>query len=245
MEEHPVSRLYHDNTSLSPSTAPRLFETQVPPMELPHPHVWMKGEEISLPGKMLKASLNKLMPARTSARKFDSAAVPFKTLGSILQTSFTSGELRDDGLPQRPYPSAGGLYPVSCFLFARNISGLETGIYHINGDRVSLFKVKSLAQGEMDDLLASTIMGEPWLYQAAGFIVMAGDLERSKAKYGERAYRFVLLEAGHIAQNIELSATAAKVGHLCLGGFCEQALGQALELPESHSIVYAMALGLT
>jgi SagB-type dehydrogenase family enzyme len=245
MTDLPLSRLYHDNTSLIPETARRFVEQQTLPLEMPHPHSWLGGLEIPLKAKPIKAPLGKLLGQRESAIHFTEQALTFKSLASVLESALGSGALRSSGLPRRPYPSAGGLYPVSCFLFARSVDSLESGIYHINEDRHSLYQLNLQSAHDMNQLLRRAVLGEEWLYQASAFVVMAADLQRSVSKYGERGYRFVLLEAGHIAQNLELSAEAAKVGHLCLGGFCENELTRALGLPESHSIVYAMAFGHT
>jgi SagB-type dehydrogenase family enzyme len=67
---------------------------------------------------------------------------------------------------------------------------------------------------------------------------------RSTFKYGPRGYRFVLLEAGHVAQNINLTASALKLGSLNLGGFIDRETDAFLHLDGvSHSTVYSIAVG--
>ena len=68
--------------------------------------------------------------------------------------------------------------------------------------------------------------------------------ERSVFKYGERGYRFVLLEAGHVAQNLNLVATALGFGCLNIGGFFDREIDQFLALDGiAHSTIYMMAIG--
>jgi len=51
---------------------------------------------------------------------------------------------------------------------------------------------------------------------------------KTKLKYGERGYRFLLFEAGHIMQNLLLVASALGVSALPIGGFVDAELDSAL-----------------
>jgi SagB-type dehydrogenase family enzyme len=87
-------------------------------------------------------------------------------------------------------------------------------------------------------------MAEDQWENAAAAIVLTGVFERTQAKYGERGYRFVLLEAGHAAQNLLLVAASLGVPALSIGGFCEDALGEAMGLErEKESPVYVVMIG--
>jgi SagB-type dehydrogenase family enzyme len=69
-------------------------------------------------------------------------------------------------------------------------------------------------------------------------------LARLESKYGERSYRFALLEAGHIAQNLLLAATAEGVAALPVGGFVEDKLNALLGLNgRDEFAVYLILLG--
>jgi SagB-type dehydrogenase family enzyme len=68
--------------------------------------------------------------------------------------------------------------------------------------------------------------------------------ERTMSRYGPRGYRYVLLEAGHVAQNLCLVATELELGTLCLGGFRDAAINELLGLdPRGEGAVYAVAIG--
>jgi nitroreductase len=69
-------------------------------------------------------------------------------------------------------------------------------------------------------------------YEPATVIVLVADLQNSVSKYGARALRFVLLEAGAIAQSISLSAAAADLGSLWLGGGCDRELAALVQRPD-------------
>ncbi len=67
---------------------------------------------------------------------------------------------------------------------------------------------------------------------AQGIIVVSGSFELSGEKYGNRSMLYVPLEAGHVAQNIHLSAAENKVGTVEVGGFLEEPMKKALRLPK-------------
>jgi SagB-type dehydrogenase family enzyme len=62
-------------------------------------------------------------------------------------------------------------------------------------------------------------------------------------KYGQRGYRHVLLDAGHVGQNLYLVATALGLGPTAIGGFFDRELGALLELPEDEEPFYVVCIG--
>ena len=67
-------------------------------------------------------------------------------------------------------------------------------------------------------------------------------MNRIKFKYGERGYRFLLLEAGHIAQNLLLAAEADGMGGVAIGGFLDDPLNDLLDLDGVEEAVVYMVL---
>jgi SagB-type dehydrogenase family enzyme len=67
---------------------------------------------------------------------------------------------------------------------------------------------------------------------------------RTRFKYGLRGYRFALLEAGHVAQNVVLTATALGLAAVPLGGFYDRPTDEFLGLDGvNESTLYTIALG--
>jgi SagB-type dehydrogenase family enzyme len=74
--------------------------------------------------------------------------------------------------------------------------------------------------------------------------MLTGVFERTILKYGERGYRFVLLEVGHIAQNLCLLAEEMGLGAVCLGGFYDREVETVLGIDGTdESILYLVAVG--
>jgi SagB-type dehydrogenase family enzyme len=72
--------------------------------------------------------------------------------------------------------------------------------------------------------------------------VITAALRDALERYGDRGYRYLLLEAGHVAQNVNLAGSALRIGTLDLGGFLDGQLAAALGLDEQVPL-YAVALG--
>ncbi len=79
---------------------------------------------------------------------------------------------------------------------------------------------------------------------AAAVILITAVFQRTTFKYGERGYRFALIEAGHVAQNIDLVASALGLPAANLGGFFDRELEMLLDVDGvEQSLVYAVAIG--
>ena len=71
-------------------------------------------------------------------------------------------------------------------------------------------------------LTAEMFLGQPYLSDAAAVVVLTAVVERSLWKYEDRGYRYLLLEAGHVAQNVNLCAHGTRARILNLGGFFDE-----------------------
>ncbi len=91
--------------------------------------------------------------------------------------------------------------------------------------------------------LASAAAGQGWISGASAVIVIAGVYERTRAKYGDRAVRYVQLEAGHAAQNIYLQAVALGLATVTVGAFDDDAAVKLLGMPDDYRPLYFMPVG--
>ncbi len=74
--------------------------------------------------------------------------------------------------------------------------------------------------------------------------LLIGEESRVSAKYGARAIRLLLLEAGHLMQNLCLVSTGIGCSTLPLGGFFEGAVAAKMELPRTDTVLYVGAIGI-
>jgi nitroreductase len=165
-----------------------------------------------------KDRLQKLFQARRSTREFASTPLTDKQLGFVL------GALGDNSCP-----SAGGLNPLRCYAFA-------------NGRAVRYDIVRHALQDigpEPTDL--ASILGTPEVPPLTIVLVLKDD--ESFEKYGERAGRFGLIEAGAAAQSICLRLAQQNLGGYLLGGVADNEMLHALGLPRELRVATAIACG--
>lgn len=127
----------------------------------------------------------------------------------------------------RAVPSAGGLFPSELYVVIIN-SQIPKGLYHYRPDINSLELMKD---GDFTDLLISTTNAEPYIdsLDKVGCAVFTTSLiERVYIKYGERSYRFMIMEVGFIAQNMSLVAEALDLGTCMIGGYLDDEVNEFL-----------------
>ncbi|WP_371069502.1 SagB family peptide dehydrogenase [Sediminibacillus sp. JSM 1682029] len=127
------------------------------------------------------------------------------------QESHKENKSEDTAL--RVYPSGGLMYSVNLCLYSRNVSGLPDGMYYYDANQSNLKKLGGArTDAELEEMFPMTDFNlESKTKEIENISVMmflVVDFERSFQKYGRLAYRLGLLEAGHIAQNIQLISTA-------------------------------------
>ena len=151
-----------------------------------------------------------LMRRRRSLRGFSDRPIEIGQLGDCLFaglgiTGFIKGSFDEGYLPLSMTPSGGGRNPYEGYVYVRNVSGLEPGTYHYSAAEHSLCRVTHDHQPSPGAILG----GQPWFDNAAAIVLLVANFDRTMWKYPHpTGYRVVVLEAGHIAQNIILAATA-------------------------------------
>jgi SagB-type dehydrogenase family enzyme len=131
----------------------------------------------------------------------------------------------------RAAPSAGGLYPIETYVAARAVTGIIPGVYHY---RVAQAEVRDgaeyvdpahghalelVAEGDVGATLAEGALHQAMVARAPIVFIWTAVFGRSRWKYRERAYRYVYLDAGHIAAHLSLAAVALGLGSCQIGAF--------------------------
>lgn len=189
--------------------------------------------------------LLELLKARTSCRQYETRAMPLETLATLLGGAYGISRMAEiqDGVNAllRTVPSAGGLYPLEIYVVTRNVSRVADGVHHYAVRSHSLELVK---EGSLFSEWHSSLLADPFVREANVIGFISAVFARTQKKYGPRGYRYVLLEAGHLAQNLCLLATEQGLGSLCMGGFMDSRLNRFLELDGIHeAIVYGVGIG--
>jgi len=141
----------------------------------------------------------------------------------------------------RMVPSGGALYPLEIFFYSEHIPNWPAGLYHYDPTR---HIVRLLRERRMIHDIADALV-QPEIVRGASIILfITAVFERSIFKYGDRGYRFVLIEAGHVAQNLNLVSSAIGLASVNIGGFFDRHIDDSLELDGiTTSTIYMVAIG--
>jgi SagB-type dehydrogenase family enzyme len=177
-------------------------------------------------GEGLWASLQE----RSSVRDYSPDPLTLEELSQVLWAS--QGITRERGEWQfRTAPSAGGLYPIETYLGVNRVEGLTGGLYHYE---VRYHRLAFLREDPLIGIaLSRAAMGQTMCQRAALVLIWTAVVARSARKYGERAYRYIHMDAGHVAQNVYLAVTALGLGCCVVGAFFDDEVNLVLEL-DSH-----------
>jgi SagB-type dehydrogenase family enzyme len=174
--------------------------------------------------------------------------LPLETLRDALFagvgiTAFVEEPIAGMGaLPLKMTPSGGARNPFEAYVFVRNVERLTAGIYHYSASEHTLGLVRSSPMPWGRELLA----GQEWTDEAAAIVVLVACFERTMWKYSHpMAYRAVLIEAGHIGQNMMLAATRHGACAGPTAALCDDTIEEALSLHRvTQAATYALVLGL-
>ena len=194
------------------------------------------------PSEPLTMTLGDAVRRRRSTRVFAATPLALATLAALLRAGYgVTGTLRtgDASQPVRAVPSGGALYPLELTVAASRVEGLSPGLYHFDPLDDALEQLRTGAV----PIAATTPFGDA-AAGAAAVIVVSGVFWRSRFKYGLRGYRFVLLEAGHVVQNVLLAGAALGLATLPLGGFYDRRTDELLEVDGvDESALYLVCVG--
>lgn len=134
-----------------------------------------------------------------------------------------------DGV-HRHYPSGGALYPVETYIIGNVAEGFPSGVFHYNPKAHALEFLWEVPSS----FAMSNIVRSPDTPLSSQLVVFTSVWRRSSSKYGDLAYSHAHIEAGHMAQNISLVATALSIGTRPIAGYDDKVLTELLNLDENE-----------
>ena len=187
--------------------------------------------KLPTPRQTSAISVEEAIERRRSVRDFSNAPLSDSEHGQLLWAAQGITH-RMRGL--RAAPSAGALYPLELYLTTR------AGVLHYEPRAHALRRTSST---DVRDLLFHAALRQEAVRDAPSVVVVAAVYERTARKYGERAGRYVHMEAGHAAQNLLLQAVALGLVAVPIGAFDDEAVARALAVPSTHQPLYLIPVG--
>jgi SagB-type dehydrogenase family enzyme len=183
-------------------------------------------------------SLEKILWTRRCVTNLKTQLPDPATLSRVLQ--FSHGITAENG--RGPTPSAGSLQAIELYLVNFTTGWLPTGAYHYDRGGHSLAQLVAGAERDAWRAIAPSFQA----FDGGALLwIIVGDTARVRQKYADRAERFLMLEAGHLMQNLCLMSHRVGWTTVPLGAFFEHDIGRALALPTGDTVMYTGLLGKT
>jgi SagB-type dehydrogenase family enzyme len=181
-----------------------------------------------------------LLRNRKSIRAYSIQPLSTYDLSFLLWAS-TGLRRKQRGHEFRTAPSAGALYPIETYTVTNNVEGLEKGVYHYD---VTAHALEELRLGNYGESLSHAALNQMVCMNAPATFVWSAVFERSKWKYRQRAYRYIYLDAGHIAQNLALAATSVGLGSCQIGAMFDEEVNAVIGVDGvNESAIYLSVVG--
>jgi SagB-type dehydrogenase family enzyme len=185
-------------------------------------------------------SLHEALENRKSIRKYQNKSMKKETLSYLLWAS--TGISRKEGSYEfRTAPSAGALYPIETYLVINRVEEVNPGVYHYN---IQNHYLELLKEGDYAVETANAALGQKMCVEAPVVFIWTAIFQRMKWKYDQRAYRYIYLDAGHIAENLALSATSLDLGSCQIGALYDDEVNQIIDVDGTEeSVIYMSVVG--
>lgn len=177
-------------------------------------------------------SIEKCIETRRSVRAYKDKELSLQQISNILWAAQGITEKRNE---LRAIPSAGATYPLEVFVAKKD------GFYRYIPQSHSL---KRELQKDIRRDISQAALGQGFVSDAGLVVVITAIFERTALRYGDRAVRYVYMEAGHCAQNIHLEAVALGLGSVPVGAFNDSKLSAVLKLKDEEPL-YIVPVGYT
>lgn len=200
------------------------------------------SKKVKLPSPESKdrTSLDDCLKMRKSVRSYSEESVSQEQL-SYLLWAVAGVQRREREREYRTAPSAGALYPIETYLIVNNVEKLEKGLYHYN---VRMHALEVLRLEDLAEEIASAALEQEICSDAAVVFVWTAVFNRSKRKYGQRAFRYVYVDVGHMGQNLALAAASMRLGSCQVGAFFDDEVNGIIGVDGiEESSVYMSVVG--
>jgi SagB-type dehydrogenase family enzyme len=214
----------------------------------PSPDLFWRNSEKAIPlpecPGPASSQLFEIMKRRRTNRNVSRSAISLQELSECLYAGFgITGLVRTETglLPLKMTPSGGARNPFEAFVLVRDVQNLDAGIYHYSAFDHSVEHIAAPPEMAPKEL----VKGQDWADDMPAIIFLVAVLHRTTWKYNDpNAYRVILMEAGHIAQNIMLACTCNNLTACPTAALSHKQISKVLNLSDiTQTPVYALLIG--
>ena len=247
---NPQAGFFHATTKdvpfVSPRVAARRARAGPPPLRPPAAiKRYPRHTTIDLRPVDGANALARVLQSRRTWRRFSSAAVTLDELGAILGLSAGIQcwvEGADISIPLKTAPSGGARHATECYVVARDVKGLRSGIYHYAPARHGLTRIRGAVPLQR---MRSYVPGSGYFANASAMVFFTAVFERILWRYPyARAYRAALIESGHVCQTFLLAATSLGLAPFSVMALADSVIEQDLGIDGiTESVLYGAGVG--
>ena len=186
--------------------------------------------------------LREAIEARTSVREYARRPLTLAELSYLLWC--TQGVKRVEGgyVTLRTVPSAGARHALETYLLVNNVEGLSPGLYRFLAIQHKLVEVN--LQADIANEIAEACWGQSFVKTSAVTFIWVAVVYRMTWRYGQRGYRYLHLDAGHVCQNLYLAAQSVGGGACAVAAFSDEDMNRLLGIDgEEQFVIYIAAVG--
>ena len=224
----------HQESDSSASSQPPFFKT------------YRNARRVRLPpGRIPDGGFARVLKSRETHRQFSDAALPLAAVSQLLFCTWgVMGYLPTlyGQVPRKSSPSGGARHPGEVYLMALKVRGLYPGLYYYDPKNHCLVMLR---EEKMEEMAVEYCAGQAFVKDAAALFLMTAVFPRSMWRYRfARAYRVVLLDAGHLCQTFCLTATCLGLAPFCTAALKDSLIEKDLGIDGiSESVLYVAGVG--
>jgi len=192
--------------------------------------------------QVARIDLSEAIERRRSVREYAEGPLSLAELAWLLWC--TQGVRRVIGrqVTLRTVPSAGARHALETFLLLNAVTGAAPGLYRYLAVDHRLLPVRE--GGEIAEQAAAACLGQNFVAAAAATFFWVADVYRMTWRYGQRGYRYLHLDVGHVCQNLYLAAEAIECGCCAIAAFDDDAVNELLGVDGfNHFAIYVATVG--
>lgn len=184
------------------------------------------------------SGLEQTLLKRRSTREYTGANLKLDELKALLDFTYQPDHYIDQGLDRSPDYFDQSL--IETFIAISGVDGIESGCYYYapRAQELRQIRFKNFRR-ELHQLCLGQELGR----DAAAVLFHTADLTQAIALYGDRVYRYLHMDSGHLSQRLNLAAIYLGLGVSGIGGFFDDQVNEVLGIPTDEAVLYITTLG--
>jgi len=208
-----------------------------PPLQLAAPQGAREAVDLPKPAtmKLGEMPLKEAIETRNSLRQYADTPLSLEELSYLLWCTQGVRETTPGKATFCTVPSAGARHPFETMVLVNRVDGLEPGLYWFVAGEHCLLKLE--AESGIADRIAEAAYNQKFIVKSAVTFIWIADTIRTTWRYGQRGYRYMHLDAGHVCQNLYLAAESIGAGACAIGAFTDETMNDLLNLDGVNQFV--------